>query len=151
MTTLADDGWIPVTSEQSGNGYRWRVWIDSEQQNFTFIEAFNEAGQMFSGGVGKQDVPDEGVRFWVGKDEGFPTFVGVWFDEAYPRMTIETTHRAVIIGAERTESHFGKRYYAMPLEEGEGLIAVVAGDVRKQYVSAPGIGSGETGFYPSDR
>lgn len=150
MTTLADEGWIPVTAEQSGSGCTWRMWVDSEQQNFTFIEAFNEAGKMFSGGIGKQDVPDEGLRFWVGKDEGFPTFVGVRFDEAYPRMTIETTHRAVIVGAEQTESHFGRRYYAMPLEDGEELLAVVAGNVRKRHTPVPDIGP-ETGFYPSDR
>jgi len=151
MTTLADEGWIPVTAEQSGGGYTWRVWVDAGQ-NFTFLEVFNEEGETSSGGFGEQpDVPDEGLRFWVGKDDGFPTFVGVRFAETFPRMTIETTRRAVIIGAEHTEAHFGSRYYAMPLEEGEELFSVAAGDVRQRHVSSADIDRGETGFFPSDR
>jgi hypothetical protein len=151
MTTLAEAGWTPVSPEQSKGGYTWRVWCNPDHPEWTYIEAHNEAGRRFSGGIGGQDVPDEGLRFWVGKDDGFPTFVGVKFDQTYPNISIETTHREIAVTTDHTEAHFGKRYYAMVLEEGEELLAVTGGGVRKKYIPVPDIGSGETGFYPSER
>jgi hypothetical protein len=152
MTTLAEAGWIPVTAEQSGDGYTWRVWVDSAEQNWTFVEARNdETGRVSSGGIGGRAATGEVVHFWVGREDGFPTLVGVRFDADCPSISIETTHRVVTIPAEQTEAHFGKRYYAMPLEEDEELFAVAGGGVRERYIPVPDIGSGETGFYPSAR
>jgi hypothetical protein len=87
----------------------------------------------------------------VGTSDGFPTFVGVRFPADFPSIDIETTHRVVTVESEQTEAHFGMRYYAMPLEDDEELFAVTGGGERKRHIPAPVIGSGETGFYPSER
>ncbi|WP_067680813.1 hypothetical protein [Nocardia miyunensis] len=151
MTTLADEGWTPVTAERYESGYAWRVWCDPNNPDWTYIEARNEAGRVVAGGIGGQREPDEGVRFWVSKDDGFPTFVGVRFPAEFPSIEIETTHRALTVEAEQTQDHFGMRYYAMPLEDDEELFAVTGGGERERYIPALVVGSGETGFYPSER
>lgn len=149
MTSLADEGWTPVTAERTDGGYTWRVWCNPDQPDWTYVEARSEAGRIFSLGIGGRREPDEGVRFWVGKDDGFPTFVGVRFPAEFPGIEIETTHRVVTVDADQTEAHFGMRYYAMPLGEDEELCGVTGGGERKRYTPAPAIGTGETGFYPS--
>ncbi|MGW4717213.1 hypothetical protein [Nocardia sp. NPDC004260] len=153
MTTLAEQGWTPVTAERSQGGYTWRVWVHPEATGWTLVEARDESGRMHSGGIGElDDVPEpEGPHFWVGTSDGFPTFVGVRFPDDYPSIEIETSHRQVTVSAEETESHFGKRFYAMTLSDDEDLVAVIGGGIRKPHTRAPGIGSGETGFYPSER
>ncbi|AHH20997.1 hypothetical protein NONO_c62260 [Nocardia nova SH22a] len=153
MTTLADEGWIPVTAEQSQDGYTWRMWVRPDAPEWTFVEVRDELGRTHSGGVGEPyGLPEQpGPQFWTGTSDGFPTFVGVRFEDRYPGIDIETTRRQITVKAEQAESHFGKRYYAMPLRDDEELVAIIGGGVRTPQDSASGIDSRETGFYPFER
>jgi hypothetical protein len=159
--TLQDEGWEPVTALGSRGKYTWRVWCDPRRPPeadvmdwpkdrdylATFIEAVDDAGRQLTGGIGGIREPGERVRYWTATRDGFLTFVGVRFAEDLPRIVIETTRRIVEVDAASAESYYGMRFYAMPLDEGEDLVAVAGGNFRTEHVLVAGIPA-ETGYFP---
>ncbi|MFJ9370457.1 hypothetical protein ACIRRA_39380 [Nocardia sp. NPDC101769] len=146
MTTLREKGWEPVTPIGSQGEFTWRVWCDArrppeadlmgwpEGADFltTFIEVTNGAGKLHSGGIGGIREPGEQLRYCTGGRDGFPKFVTVRVAEDRPGILIETSERRIEVPAvELGDPHFGMRFFAMPLEDGEDLVAVVSGDVRR--------------------
>jgi|GEM_PF-3957523 len=113
----------------------------------SFLEVVDGEGRLDSSGIGGMREPGERVRYWASMRTGFPTFVGVRFADGLPRIVLETTRRSVEVDAASTESHYGMRFYAMPLDEGEDLVAINGGDVRLIHRSVAGIPM-ETGYYP---
>jgi hypothetical protein len=51
------------------------------------------------------------------------------------------------VDAASAESHYGMRFYAMLLDEGEDLVAVAGGNFWTEHVPFAGIPAG-TGYFP---
>ncbi|MEV5836343.1 hypothetical protein [Nocardia sp. NPDC052112] len=148
--TLRDQGWEPVTPVGSHGEYSWRVWCDARRPPeadlmgwpkdgdflMTFVEVTNGAGKLHSGGIGGMREPNEQLRYCTGTSDGFPEIVAVRVAQDRPGILIETTRRHIEVdAAELGESHYGMRFFAMALDDGEDLVAVISGDVRREHIA----------------
>lgn len=147
---LRDEGWQPVTETASHGEFSWRVWCDARRPaeadlmgwpidgDFlsTFVEASDGSGRLYSGGIGGMKEPGEQLRYCLGGRDGFPRFLAVRVAEDRPGIEVVTTHRNIeVLAADLGESHYGMQFFVAPLEDGEELIAVVSGSVRREHVS----------------
>ncbi|WP_067795007.1 hypothetical protein [Nocardia beijingensis] len=148
--TLRDQGWEPVTPVGSRGEFTWRVWCDArrppeadlmgwpEDADFlaTFVEVADGEGRLDSGGIGGVREPGEQLRYCVGGRDGFPEVVAVRVAQDRPGILVETTRRSIeIAAAELGEPHYGMRFFAMPLDDRERLVAVASGDIRQEHIA----------------
>lgn len=163
MTTLAHEGWTPVTPAQTYGEYTWQMFADIERPSFAdvvpkpwpvdadylnvFIEAVDRAGHSMGNGTYGLREESEPLYYSLSSKEGFPRFAEVRFIEDLAGVTVETDRRTIAIEAADIEPHYGMRFWAMPLEDGENLVAVTSRGIRLEHVDTSGIPA-ETGYYP---
>lgn len=164
--TFAEDGWVPVTPTSSRAGYTWRMWCDTRRPivaDFAEPEPWPADGEYLS--VGLEAAHSDGRHMSTAafslrdRDEkkvipsmswhtGFPWFVEVRFAEDLPGIAIETDRRLIAVDAQDLEPHYGLRFFATPLDDGESFLAVIGGGTRYEC-RAPAKVPEETCYYPN--